>query len=149
LDETGAESLLGNGDMLCRIPHHNSLVRVQGAFISGSEILQICQYIKSQREVKYDPSFLDLVPQPVIAFHSNGERRKELDPIHEECKAEILRSKIASTSSLQSKFGIGYARADHILNCLEDEGILRRVTGGRRVLNTEKIQELEVKLMEI
>ena len=127
--------------MLCRIPHHNSLVRVQGAFISGIEIVQICQYIKEQRDVKYDPSFLDLVPQQVVTFHSNGERRKELDPLHEECKAEIIRSKIASTSSLQSKFGIGYARADHILNCLEDEGYLRRVNGNRRVLNLEKIQE--------
>lgn len=141
LDDGGAESLLGNGDMLCRIPHHNSLVRVQGAFISGIEIVQICQYIKEQRDVKYDPSFLDLVSQQVVTFHSNGERRKELDPLHEECKAEIIRSKIASTSSLQSKFGIGYARADHILNCLEDEGYLRRVNGNRRVLNLEKIQE--------
>ena len=145
LDDGGAESLLGYGDMLCRIPHHNSLVRVQGAFISGLEIIQICQFIKEQREVKYDPSFLDLVPQQVVTFHSTGERRKELDSLHEECKQEIIRSGIASTSSLQSKFGIGYARADHILNCLEDEGVLKRLPNGRRILNTDKIEDLDNK----
>jgi S-DNA-T family DNA segregation ATPase FtsK/SpoIIIE len=134
LDEGGAESLLGNGDMLCRIPRHNSLVRVQGAFISGVEILQICQYIKDQVEVCYDRNFLDLVPQQVVTFHSNGERRKEIDELHEECKAHVIKTRIASTSNLQSNFGIGYARADHILNCLEEEGVVKRVNGGRRIV---------------
>lgn len=134
LDEGGAESLLGNGDMLCRIPRHNSLVRVQGAFISGVEIVTITQFIKNQREVEYDPNFLNLVPQATIAFHGNGERRKELDELHEECKAHVIRTRIASTSNLQSNFGIGYARADHILNCLEDEGIVKRANGNRRIV---------------
>ena len=134
LDEGGAESLLGNGDMLCRIPRHNSLVRVQGAFISGVEIVTITQFIKDQREVEYDQSFLNLVPQTTISFHGNGERRKELDELHEECKAHVIRTRIASTSNLQSNFGIGYARADHILNCLEDEGVVKRANGNRRIV---------------
>ncbi|MBE6142900.1 MAG: DNA translocase FtsK [Erysipelotrichaceae bacterium] len=134
LDEGGAESLLGNGDMLCRIPRHNSLVRVQGAFISGVEIVQITQFIKDQVEVKYDENFLNLVPQQTVLFHGNGERRKELDELHEECKAHVIRTRIASTSNLQSNFGIGYARADHILNCLEDEGVVKRVNGNRRIV---------------
>ena len=145
LDEGGAESLLGNGDMLCRIPRHNSLVRVQGAFISGVEIVQITQFIKDQCEVNYDENFLNLVPQQTIAFHGNGERRKELDELHEECKAHVIRTRIASTSNLQSNFGIGYARADHILNCLEDEGVVKRVNGNRRIVvataNEESIDE--------
>ena len=134
LDEGGAESLLGNGDMLCRIPRHNSLVRVQGAFISGVEIVTITQFIIDQREVEYDQSFLNLVPQTTISFHGNGERRKELDKLHEECKAHVIRTRIASTSNLQSNFGIGYARADHILNCLEDEGVVKRANGNRRIV---------------
>lgn len=134
LDDGGAESLLGNGDMLCRIPRHNSLVRVQGAFISGVEIAQICQYIKNQREPAYDPNFLDLLPKPIITFNGTTERRKEIDELHEQVKAHVIRTRIASTSNLQSNFGIGYARADHILNCLEDEGVVKRVNGNRRIV---------------
>ena len=134
LDDGGAESLLGNGDMLCRIPRHNSLVRVQGAFISAIEIVQITDFIKNQRLPEYNEHFLGLLPQQVVSFHGNGERRKELDELHEECKTHVIRTRIASTSNLQSNFGIGYARADHILNCLEDEGVVKRVNGNRRIV---------------
>ena len=84
--------------------------------------------------MKYDENFLNLVPQQTVLFHGNGERRKELDELHEECKAHVIRTRIASTSNLQSNFGIGYARADHILNCLEDEGVVKRVNGNRRIV---------------
>ena len=134
LDDGGAESLLGNGDMLCRIPRHNSLVRVQGAFVSGVEIAQICQFIKNQRDTVYDPNFLDLLPKPIVTFNGQNERRKEIDELHEQAKAHVIRTRIASTSNLQSNFGIGYARADHILNCLEDEGVVKRVNGNRRIV---------------
>lgn len=134
LDDGGAESLLGNGDMLCRIPKRGSLVRVQGAYISGSEILTITQYIKNQMEVQYDENFLNLTPQVNNQFVGAGDRRKELDPLHEEVKKYVIQTRIASTSRLQSQYGIGYARADHILNCLEDEGILQRVNGNRRIV---------------
>ena len=61
-------------------------------------------------------------------------RRKEIDELHEQAKAHVIRTRIASTSNLQSNFGIGYARADHILNCLEDEGVVKRVNGNRRIV---------------
>lgn len=133
LDQQGAESLLGNGDMLCQIPHHSSLVRVQGAYISGVEIAEICEFIKNQRQVEYDPKFCNLIPHN----EGNGQgagRKLELDELHEEAKAHVIETRIASTSNLQSYFSIGYARADHILNCLEQEGIVKRASGNRRIV---------------
>ena len=136
LDEGGAESLLGNGDMLARIPRHNTLVRVQGSYVSTGEIADIIDYIKEQREPEFDPHFLNLsLPKDASMFGSDLDAgRKGKDEMHEQAKEHVMRTKIASTSNLQSKFGIGYARADHILYCLEEEGIVKRVSGNRRIV---------------
>ena len=139
LDQQGAESLLGNGDMLCQIPHHSSLVRVQGAYISGVEIAEICNFIKAQAEVEYDPKFCNLIKKTSSSGSFDVEERKlELDELHEEAKAHVIECRIASTSNLQSYFSIGYARADHILNCLEQEGVVKRVSGNRRIVVINK-----------
>lgn len=131
LDETGAESLLGNGDMLARLPRRNGLVRVQGSYISTDEIIDVCDYIRNQRKPIYDKNFLHL---DEINISSSSELRKGKDELHEKAKEHVMRTKIASTSNLQSAFGIGYARADHILYCLEEEGIVKRVNGNRRIV---------------
>lgn len=131
LDETGAESLLGNGDMLARLPRRNGLVRVQGSYISTDEIIDVCDYIRNQRKPVYNTNFLHLDDGPTS---SSSEMRKGKDELHEKAKEHVMRTKIASTSNLQSAFGIGYARADHILYCLEEEGIVKRVNGNRRIV---------------
>lgn len=146
LDEGGAESLLGNGDMLCRIPHHNSLVRVQGAFIKNADIIQICDYIKSQANVEYDDNFTNLMETSDLGVVGdfNSSNRREKDALHEIAKQHVIESRIASTSNLQSRFGIGYGRADHILNCLEDEGVIKRSGNGNRrvvVMTMEEYQD--------
>ncbi|MGN1294768.1 MAG: DNA translocase FtsK [Bacilli bacterium] len=131
LDETGAESLLGNGDMLARLPRRNGLVRVQGSYISTDEIIDVCDYIRNQRKPVYNDNFLHLDDNIGLA---SSELRKGRDELHEKAKEHVMRTKIASTSNLQSAFGIGYARADHILYCLEEEGIVKRVNGNRRIV---------------
>ncbi len=134
VDEGGAESLLGNGDMLARIPHHNSLVRVQGAYINNLEIISVCDFIKKQCPVDYNPNFENLMMQDDLGMvpQMDGFNRKQKDVLHEKAKYHVIESRIASTSNLQSYFGIGYARADHILNCLEDEQVIKRSGNGNR-----------------
>ena len=134
LDEGGAESLLGNGDMLARIPHHNSLVRVQGAFIKNSEIIEICDYIKSQKEVDYDKNFASLVEPDDLGIVGEYPKKikREKDQFHEAVKRHVIETRIASTSNLISYFGFGYGRADHILNCLEEEGVIKRAPNSNR-----------------
>lgn len=148
LDEGGAESLLGNGDMLCRIPRHNSLVRVQGAYIKSLEIIKICDAIKAQANVDYDPNFTNLIEQNdlgVIQGSEDGVNRREKDVLHEQVKKHVIETRIASTSNLQSRFGIGYARADHILNCLQDEGVITRSGNGNRRIVVMTLEEYEKK----
>ena len=136
LDEGGAESLLGYGDMLCRIPRHNSLVRVQGANIQNSEIIAICNFIRNQSQVEYDDNFtnLNVMEDYGMVASFDGINRREKDVLHETVKRYVIENQIASTSKLQSAFGIGYGRADHILNCLQDEGVLGKAPGNRRVV---------------
>ena len=136
LDEGGAESLLGYGDMLCRIPRHNSLVRVQGANIKNSEIIAVCEFIRNQHSVDYDHNFTDLnqMDDYGVVGSFDGINRREKDVLHETVKKYVIETQIASTSKLQSAFGIGYGRADHILNCLQDEGVLGKAPGNRRIV---------------
>ncbi|MDY2574483.1 MAG: DNA translocase FtsK [Bacilli bacterium] len=146
LDEAGAESLLGNGDMLCRIPRHNSLVRVQGAYIKNIDIIRICDFIKGQAQVDYDDNFASLIENEDFGLASTsyeGINRREKDVLHELAKEHVIKTRIASTSNLQSKFGIGYARADHILNCLEDEHVIARSGNGNRRVVVMSIDEYE------
>ncbi|MDD6302627.1 MAG: DNA translocase FtsK [Bacillales bacterium] len=144
LDSVGAESLLGYGDMLCLLPGHSSLVRVQGSYISNLEIKNICDYIRNQRSVEYDEAFLNLKTQGEVAGNiGSSGRKKELDVLHEQVKAHVIRTRIASTSNLQSEFSIGYSRADHILNCLEDEGIICRTKNGNRRIVIAKAEDLD------
>lgn len=150
LDEGGAENLLGNGDMLCKIPHHSSPVRVQGAFISNLDIISICDYIKSQGSVDYNQNFINLQSSEDLGISGNfdGVRLKEKDVLHEKAKYHVIDTRIASTSNLISYFGIGYTRADHILNCLEDEGVIKRSGGGNRRIVVMTMEEYQKQLEE-
>ena len=97
----------------------------------ADEIIDVCDYIRNQRKPVYNTNFLHLDDGPTS---SSSEMRKGKDELHEKAKEHVMRTKIASTSNLQSAFGIGYARADHILYCLEEEGIVKRVNGNRRIV---------------
>lgn len=147
LDEGGAESLLGNGDMLARIPRHNSLLRVQGSFVTNLELISVCDFIRSQAKADYNQDFVNLVEQDdlggVNQFEGGFGTRKQKDVLHEQAKRHVVESRIASTSNLQSFFGIGYARADHILNCLEDEGVIKRASNGNRRIVVMTMEDYE------
>lgn len=139
LDEAGAESLLGYGDMLCRLPRHNSLVRLQGSFVSSSEVYELCKFIKAQREPEYDRNFMNLAESSSLNALGGdaASRKRERDELSDEARDLILDKQQASTSFLQRELSVGFTRADKILADLEDEGILVRLDNGRREIAPE------------
>ena len=121
LDQQGAESLLGRGDMLFTPPGATGLVRLHAPWSSEEEIEKIVEFLKSQREPNYDKSFLVEESE-----ESSGDREvfEELDPLFEEAKKIVLTERKTSISYLQRKLQIGYNRSARVIEQLEQEGIL-------------------------
>lgn len=122
LDQQGAESLLGRGDMLFTPPGATGLVRLHAPWSTEEEIEKIVDFIKSQREPNYDKSFL--VEDTESSAASSGETYEELDPLYEEAKSVVLNDRKTSISYLQRKLQIGYNRSARVIEQLEAEGIL-------------------------
>ncbi|WQZ06998.1 DNA translocase FtsK [Helicobacter pylori] len=131
LDTDGAQSLLGRGDMLFTPPGTNGLVRLHAPFATEDEIKKIVDFIKAQKEVKYDKDFLlEESRMPLDTPNYQG------DDILERAKAVILEKKITSTSFLQRQLKIGYNQAATITDELEAQGFLspRNAKGNREIL---------------
>ncbi len=132
LDDVGAESLLGNGDLLFLPPGSSQLTRAQGAYISDENINQVIQHITKFHEPNY------LIPS-FDAFQSletlSGAKGK--DALYDQALDTVLNSKSASTTYLQRKLKIGYARAAGLMDELEENGIIGPQEGAkpRRVLS--------------
>ncbi len=121
LDFTGAEKLMGQGDMLYINSAMSKPVRAQGAFVSKSEIKAVVKYIKNKAgRTSYSEDFEN---KGQIKFNYNGEY-EEGDEMTAEAKKLIFDSKKASATMLQSRLGIGYPRASRILDNLEKQGIV-------------------------
>jgi S-DNA-T family DNA segregation ATPase FtsK/SpoIIIE len=134
LDQMGAESLLGRGDMLFTPPGAPALVRLHAPWATEDEIENIVEFIKSQREPNYDKSFLLEENENVNA--TDRETYEELDPLYEEARNVILNDKKTSISYLQRKLQIGYNRSANIIEQLEAKGILSapNAKGNREIL---------------
>lgn len=122
LDQQGAESLLGRGDMLFTPPGATGLVRLHAPWSSESEIEKIVDFIKSQREPNYDKSFL--VEDSESSSRGDDESYEELDPMFDEAKSVVLSDRKTSISYLQRKLQIGYNKAARLIEQLEQEGII-------------------------
>ncbi len=122
LDQMGAESLLGRGDMLFTPPGSTGLVRLHAPWSTEDEIEKIVEFIKSQREPNYDKSFL--VEENEYDGASRSETYEELDQLYGEAKNVIMTDRKTSISYLQRKLQIGYNRSARIIEQLEGEGIL-------------------------
>lgn len=134
LDQMGAESLLGRGDMLFTPPGAPALVRLHAPWATEDEIDKIVEFIKSQRDPNYDKSFL--VEESESMGSDAKDTYEELDPLYEEAKNVVLSDKKTSISYLQRKLQIGYNRSARIIEQLEGEGILSAVNakGIREIL---------------
>ena len=122
LDQMGAESLLGRGDMLFTPPGAPALVRLHAPWATEEEIEKIVDFIKAQREPNYDKSFL--VEESESSSNGSSETYEELDPLYEEAKNVVLNDRKTSISYLQRKLQIGYNRSARVIEQLEHEGVL-------------------------
>ena len=121
LDQMGAESLLGRGDMLFTPPGATGLVRLHAPWSTEEEIEKIVDFIKAQRNPNYDKSFLI---EDTSESSERNEVFEELDPLYEEAKSVVLNDRKTSISYLQRKLQIGYNRSARVIEQLEQEGVL-------------------------
>ena len=135
LDGSGAEHLIGNGDMLFRPGDSNEAIRVQSPYISDDEISSLIDYVKNQGDADYNE---DVIQR--IDTHDGGKTGEAEDELTEDAIEFILKKKSASVSMLQRRFRIGYNRAARIIDEIENMGIIGPQDGsrGRQVLITEE-----------
>ncbi len=130
LDETGAEALLGNGDMLFLPPGSSHLIRAQGAFIRDEDINRVIEFICEQSPPKYVIDSFDHYIDPTQSDQALREE-SSLDPLYEQAKEIILKTGNASTTFLQRKLKIGYARAASLIDQLEEQKIISPADGSK------------------
>lgn len=128
LDQAGAEQLLGNGDMLYLPNGETSPKRIQGVYIKDEEVNRICEYVKSQAKPHYDDAFIQLKDLQNMGKEVASECA---DPLYEEVKRFVITSRRASTSLIQRKFSIGYARAARLIDVLEENCIIGPANGSK------------------
>ncbi len=142
LDNTGAQKLLGAGDLLYTMPGINTPVRVQSAYISPEESQRVVAFIKNNNEAYYD----EAAAAYLNCTGGNGgdsvgkSSEGELDPIYIEALRVVIQSKSASISMIQRKCSTGYNRAGKIVEWMEDMGYISDFDGAksRKVLITQE-----------
>ena len=150
LDQVGAEKLLGKGDMLFYPSGAPKPVRVQGAFVSDEEVEKIVSFVKSNGVATYNEDILETI-------ENSNKTEKELvqeqedddgtDPFLMDAIDVVVETGQASTSFIQRKFKVGYARAGRIIDQMEERGVISGYQGSkpRQVLmSLEKLQELKM-----
>jgi S-DNA-T family DNA segregation ATPase FtsK/SpoIIIE len=121
IDMTGAEKLLGRGDMLWLAPDAAKPVRAQGAFVSDAEIEQVIRHWRQQREAQYDMSILEDKERARVREDGGDEID---DDRYEEAVEIVQRAGQASVSMLQRKMTIGFARAGRLIDIMEQNGVI-------------------------
>ena len=150
LDGAGAEKLLGKGDMLFYPTGYPKPVRLQGAFISDGEVENIVKFIKKDGDGIYDESIIETIDranEPEQVNSSKDEEDDGTDPLLEEAIELVVDTQKASTSYIQRRFKVGYARAGRIIDQMEERGIISGYQGSkpRQVLMPkERWEELKL-----
>ena len=134
IDQTGAENLIGKGDMLIKTPDVAKLRRVQGAYVSTKEIQKLSDYIKRYVEEKYDikePLYLDEVTEPNGANLGVGTLGGISDPLLKQAIELVIKQRKASASSLQRYLKIGFNRAARLIDEMQELGIVSPPNGSK------------------
>jgi S-DNA-T family DNA segregation ATPase FtsK/SpoIIIE len=141
LDQSGAEALLGQGDMLFKPLGTSRLQRVQGAFVSEEEVALVVEQARVQREQELDESLLEL-PEVFTDNddEADGDFDPDEDPLLDKAIEVAVQTQTASVSLLQRRLRVGYTRAGRLIDMLERRGIISGYEGSkpRRVLVTEQ-----------
>jgi S-DNA-T family DNA segregation ATPase FtsK/SpoIIIE len=132
LDAVGAETLLGQGDMLFLAPGTSYLMRVHGGFISGDETKEICRFLKKQGRPIYDESVT--ADREASADGGRGGRASadDADPMYDQAARLVVRERMASISFLQRRLEIGFSRAGKLIDMMQRDGIVGPPAGGAK-----------------
>lgn len=125
LGTNGAENLLGNGDMLIIPPGTSDAVRVQGAFVSEEEVVDVVDFLKKQALPQYDADIL----KPREDEDGGGVDDEEKDEMYDQAVSIIAEAQSCSISMLQRKLRIGYNRSARIVEIMEKEGVVGPANG--------------------
>lgn len=136
LDSAGAEKLLGHGDMLYSPIGASKPIRVQGCFISDEEVEELCDFVKNQGESQYDDEIAREIEAKAVQdkksspFEDDGDG-EQLDALFDKAVDVVLETGTASTSFLQRKLSVGYARGAKIMDQLQEKGIIGPANGSK------------------
>lgn len=145
LDETGAERLLGNGDMLFK-DRGLTPKRVLGCYTSDSEIHAVVDFIRSQGEPDYHTEILSQVVPGQVSSNAASSGEDDDDPLIWQAAQIVVDSQLGSTSGLQRRLKVGYARAGRIMDMLEAKGIVGPPDGSKPrevLMDNERLEEFK------
>lgn len=156
IDQMGAEKLTGYGDMLFSKVDWGKPKRIQGCFVSDDEINQVVEFVKEQGAPDYHEEILSAVAPAMVggASASSGHEPSDDDPLIWEAAQIVVESQLGSTSGLQRRLKVGYARAGRIMDMLEEKGVVGPPDGSkpREVLLDEEglaaLQQVEAQMAE-
>ena len=145
LDQQGAERLVGKGDMLLLGPSSSTPQRIQGAWVEEKEVREVVATWKAQRDsnaeqkVEHDPSDVvepSVVKEPVVDITEDFSRpvsaaSEQDDELYEEARNLVVASQLGSTSMLQRKLRVGFARAGRLMDLLEESGVVGPSSGSK------------------
>ncbi len=139
LDTAGAESLLGQGDMLFKPLGTSRLQRVQGAYVTEDEIALVVEQCRAQRGQQLDATLLEMPDLPAEAEGDDLEFDPDEDPLLDRAIEIVVQTQTASVSLIQRRLRVGYTRAGRLIDMLERRGIISGYEGSkpRRVLVEE------------
>ena len=149
LDSVGAEKLLGKGDMLYYPAGAPKPARVQGAFVSDSEVEKIVDFIKSNGTATYNEDILETIENSNKTDKeiSQDMQDDEADSFLDEAIETVIETRQASTSFIQRRFKVGYARAGRIIDQMEERGIISGYQGSKPrevLMSKERWEELKM-----
>ena len=139
LDQNGAESLLGQGDMLFRPSGESRSARIQGAFIAEEEIEKLTEHWRRQGEPELNEELLEAVESESDGEGPEGDYDPDQDDLLSDAIATVIQMGTASTSMLQRRLRVGYTRAGRLIDMMERRGVISGYEGSkaRQVLITE------------
>jgi len=130
LDQGGAETLLGQGDMLFRPVGTSKMNRIQGAFVTEDEIARVCGHWAKQGEPDFDEELLE-AKEPELEAGAEGELSPDQDDLLAEAARVVVESETASVSMIQRRLRVGYTRAGRLIDMLERRGIISGYEGSK------------------
>ena len=146
IDQTGAERLLGSGDMLFKFRGRKTR-RILGCYVSDPEIESVVDFIRDQAEPDYHEEILSQVVPGQTGGSGSSDDGDEYDPLVWEAAQIVVDSQLGSTSGLQRRLKVGYARAGRIMDMLEAKGVVGPPEGSKPrevLLDKEGLEELRV-----